>query len=108
MPPNASPEPAPTHPHGHSNGLPWPNPAVIWREVAEGAVLLHTESEVYFGLNDVGVRVWELLPPVSRSAAELYEKLASLYPDVPAETLRDDVEELLGHLRAQALVIDAP
>ena len=61
----ASPAPGPTEPM-----LPSPAPGVLFQALPDGAVLLDTRSEVYFGLNAVGARVWQLLPG-SRSLDEL-------------------------------------
>ena len=46
--------------------LPVPNPKVLFKSMSDGAVLFSTDNEVYFGLNSVGARVWELLPPSAR------------------------------------------
>ena len=37
------------------------SPAVVFRQMDDGAVLLDLESGVYFGLDEVGTRVWTLL-----------------------------------------------
>lgn len=87
--------------------LPTPNPAVLLQPVADGAILLHTEQEIYFGLNAVGVEVWNLLPPACASLDEVCEALARRYPEVPGEVLRSDVAELLDALAEQRLVIPA-
>ena len=44
--------------------LPIPNPDVIHKAVGDGAVLLSTKDEVYYGLNAVGTCIWERLSPV--------------------------------------------
>jgi hypothetical protein len=72
--------------------------------VSEGAVLLHVEDEVYFGLNEVGCRIWELLPPESADLADLVSALAAVYPEVSETTLKEDVTELLLQLRDAGLV----
>jgi len=87
--------------------LPKPNPAVLFQAVPDGAILLHTEQEIYFGLNSVGVEIWHLLPPVCMHMDDACEQLAARYPDVPRETLRADIEDLLGGLAEQGLVIPA-
>jgi|GEM_PF-546087 len=84
--------------------LPRVNPAAICERVAEGAVLLHRESELYFGLNAVALRIWELLP-VSKDLDELCAVLGGEYPDVDPDELRRDVIELLEELAASDLVI---
>ncbi len=83
--------------------LPAPDPAVLCRPVSTGAVLLHTQQEIYFGLNPVGLEIWQLLHPVCRSVDEVCERLLERYPDVPIEALREDVLELLGQLVQQGL-----
>ena len=85
--------------------LPRANPRVLFQRLPDGAVLLDTASEVYFGLNPVGARVWELLPPASRTLDDLCAALADEYPDAPAAVLRDDVAELLSQLAEHGLVL---
>jgi hypothetical protein len=85
--------------------LPAPHPDVIFGSLSDGAVLFATASEVYFGLSDVGSRVWELLPPARRTMEELCVELCRQYPDVPPGTIRTDVEELLADLLANGLVL---
>lgn len=85
--------------------LPRPDPAVLLQPVADGAILLHTGQEIYFGLNAVGVEIWNLLPPSCASLDEVCAALADRYPEVPKEVLRADVAELLEALAHQNLVI---
>lgn len=85
--------------------LPLPNPQVIYRPLSEGAVLFATADEVYFGLNTVGARVWESLPPAHDTLEALCTALEREYPDVAPEVLRSDVLELLSELAAQKLVV---
>ena len=84
--------------------LPTADPKVIYRSVAGGAVLLSTAQEVYYGLNTVGAYVWEHLPPVFQTLEQLAAALSAAYPDVPAESLRTDIQELLHDLVANGLV----
>ena len=84
--------------------LPGPHGSVVFRTVSDGAILLHTEEEVYYGLNAVGVRVWQLLP-ASRNLDELCAALRGEYPDAPAAALRGDVAELLDALGRAGLVV---
>lgn len=88
-----------------SRKLPAPHPDVIFRSLADGAVLFSTTEEVYFGLNEVGSRIWELLPPARETLDELCTELHAQYPDVDEATLRADVEELLGELQEFGLVV---
>jgi hypothetical protein len=84
--------------------LPSPHPDVIYKPVTEGAVLLSTEDEVYYGLNAVGARVWELLPPVLTRLDELCSSLSEVYPDIGSATIHADVQALLDDLLALGLV----
>jgi hypothetical protein len=84
--------------------LPLPNPAVIFKSLGDGAVLFSTSDEVYFGLNAVGSRVWELLG-VHRTFDDLCAAIAQEYSDVDPDTIRADVEELLEELTGYGLVL---
>jgi hypothetical protein len=87
--------------------LPTRNPKVIFKALATGAVLYSTEEEVYFGLNPVGVRVWELLPPAHKTLDEIVAVIASEYPDVGADVIRADVSELIDELTKLGLLVAA-
>ncbi|HEU0078137.1 MAG TPA: PqqD family protein [Longimicrobiaceae bacterium] len=71
---------------------------------AEGdrTVLLEPVRGEYYGLDEVGTRIWELLP-VYPTAAGLAERLHDEY-DAPRERLAADVAALLGKLAALKLV----
>jgi len=88
--------------------LPTRNPKVIFKALATGAVLYSTDEEVYFGLNPVGVRVWELLPPAHRTLEEISRVIAAEYPDVGEDVIRADVSELLDELIKLGLVLPSP
>ena len=88
--------------------LPTPSPQVIHRSLPDGAVLFSTTDEVYFGLNSVASRVWELLPPVLTTLGELCTTLHAEYPDASPAVIRADILELLDHLRANHLVMSLP
>ena len=89
---------------GSDMQLPKPNPEVIYRAVEDGAVLLSSKDEVYYGLNTVGKYIWEHLPPVLQTLEELSTSLSAVYPDIPVETIRADACELLAELLANGLV----
>ena len=88
--------------------LPTPSPEVIHRSLPDGAVLFSTTDEVYFGLNSVASRVWELLPPVLTTLGELCATLQAEYPDVLPTIIRADIVELLDNLGANQLVVAIP
>jgi len=72
---------------------------------AEGdrTVLLDPAQGEYFGLDEVGTRIWELLP-AHPTAVALAERLFDEY-DAPRETLLADAARLLGELAAMKLVV---
>jgi hypothetical protein len=84
--------------------LPTPAPSAIFKPMSEGGVLFSTESEVYFGVNLVGARIWELLP-VAESFENLCRVLAEQYTDVTEELIRQDVQKFLNDLLVNGLVI---
>jgi hypothetical protein len=75
---------------------------VLVQELAGEAVLLDLNSEQYFGLDDVGTRMWKALTS-GESIQAGYEALLSDY-DVDAEQLRRDVEGLVEQLVGHGLL----
>ena len=88
--------------------LPNKNPDVVFRRVSEGAVLLSTTDEVYFGLNEVGAFIWEQLDAGLENTAALGDALAREYPDVDASTIEADMHELLDELLRVGLLSNGP
>lgn len=86
--------------------LPYPAPGVVFQRVPDGAVLLHTTTETYFGLNKVGAEAWELLPPGIMTMGELASRVSQRHPGVPLETVLSDLRELIDELRRLGLVAD--
>lgn len=88
--------------------LPIASPEVICRPLPDGAVLFSARDEVYFGLNAVGVRVWELLAAPDASFDGVCAAIHASYPDAPIEVIRGDVRELLEDMMAAGLVVARP
>ena len=84
--------------------LPRPAETAIFRALPEGGVLFSTASVVYFGVNLVGARIWELLPPKTRTFAELESALVTEYSDVSPDVIRADARRFLEQLQASGLV----
>lgn len=85
--------------HGGSDRdfeLPTPSPSVIFKPLDDGGVLLSTTDEVYFGVNGVGARIWSLLPPATRTFAEMCSVLASEFPDVDITRIRRDALDFVN------------
>ena len=75
---------------------------MLCQEVAGEAVLLDLESEKYFGLNAVGLRIWQLLQKGDDPDAIL-RALTAEYAVEPA-TLAADLQDLLARLQKAGLV----
>ena len=80
-----------------------PREGVIAKMVGSEMVLLDYDRGIYYGLNPVGARVWQLLSD-GEASDRIIELLAGEY-DVAAETLEADVAALLRDLEAKELVI---
>ena len=78
------------------------HPSVITRELSGETVLLNLESGVYYGLDIVGTRVWQLLTQ-GRTIASVCETMIEEY-EVAPDVLRDDVSRLVGELRERGIV----
>jgi hypothetical protein len=75
---------------------------VISQEVTGETVILDLESECYFGLDEVGTRIWQLI----RDSGELraiYNTLLDEY-DVEASRLRTDLEALITDACERGLI----
>jgi hypothetical protein len=78
------------------------HPFVIARELSGETVLLNLESGIYYGLDAVGTRVWQLLMQ-GRTIASVCETMIDEY-DVAPDVLRGDVARLVGELRERGIV----
>ena len=76
------------------------------RRIADETVILHLETEQYFGLSGVGSRLWALLEH-GTDADRAVKMLAAEYEAEP-ELVRSDVHALLSNLMASHLVVAAP
>jgi Coenzyme PQQ synthesis protein D (PqqD) len=75
---------------------------VLMRELGGESVLLNLASETYFGLDDVGTRMWVLMT-TAPSIQVAYDALLAEYSVAP-EVLRHDMEALLGELLEHGLL----
>lgn len=71
-------------------------------ELGGEAVILHLDSEQYFGLDEIGARMWQLLT-TSDSVSAAYEQMLEEW-DVEPDRLRTDLVELIEELRQHGLV----
>ena len=79
---------------------------VLVRELAGEAVLLDLDSEMYFGLNEVGFRMWTVLTG-SESVGAAYEQLLSEY-EVEPEQLRESLDDLISQCTEHGVFQIAP
>ena len=66
---------------------------VLVRQLGAESVLLNLNSESYFGLDEVGTRMWEVLTGET-SLEAAYDNLSEEF-EVPAEQLRGDLSSLV-------------
>ncbi len=79
------------------------SPDVVFRDMDGEAVILDLHSGAYFGLNEVGTRIWQLIAGGSDEQA-IVTTVASEYAAEPA-TIARDVEHLLTELRTRGLIL---
>ena len=75
---------------------------VMFRELEGEAVILNLDSECYFGLDDVGTRMWIALTKTG-SIQGACERLQDEF-DVESDLLRKDLMELLEKLIEKGLL----
>lgn len=66
------------------------------------AVLMDLRTGMYFGLDEVGTAIWQLIPDASNGAA-IVERLAPDY-DVTLAVLAADVDRFLCDLKQRELI----
>ena len=79
---------------------------VLVRELQGESVLLNLDSESYFGLDEVGTRMWNALVTSADTDAACEALLAEY--DVAPERLRADLDEFVARLARAGLVRVAP
>jgi hypothetical protein len=75
---------------------------VLVRELDGESVILDLSNENYFGLDEIGTRIWQTLVN-SHTVQDAYDTLLQEY-DVSPEQLRADMEELISELVNNGLV----
>ena len=77
-------------------------PDVLSQEVSGETVLLDLNNEKYFGLNEVGTRIWQLLQK-ENNLEKIYEILLDEY-EVDAKQLRKDFDDIINQLMESGLI----
>jgi hypothetical protein len=81
---------------------PRPRERVLVERIEDETVLLDLDSGLYFALNEVGARVWELCDG-ERNVDDIVEIITGEF-DAPEATVRADIVELLAHLAREGLL----
>lgn len=75
---------------------------VVFRELDGEAVLLNLESGVYFGLDPVGTRIWQLVE-AHQALRPVLDALEAEY-DAPLADLESDLVRFVGELTGKGLL----
>ena len=75
---------------------------VVFRELDGEAVILNLESGTYFGLDEVGTRIWQLLD-LHRTLRRTLEALEAEF-DASSDRLASDLTDFVGRLQSRGLV----
>jgi hypothetical protein len=79
------------------------NDDVLFQELQGEAVLLNLKTGVYFGLDKVGTRVWQLMGQ-NEELSGIRTAILHEY-DVTEEQCSQDLLDLIGKMQEQELVI---
>lgn len=77
-------------------------PNVAACDLGEEVAILHLETGIYFGLNQVGTRIWGLLEHETALEAIVLDLLGEY--EVDREVCEQDVAQLLGEMRRVQLI----
>jgi len=77
-------------------------PDVLSQQVSGETVLLDLSGENYFGLDNIGTRIWQLLQEHS-DLQKVYDTMLEEY-DVEGEELEKDLEEIITNLAEAGLI----
>ena len=78
------------------------SPDVLYRDLEGQAVMLDLSSGLYFGLNEVGTRIWTLMAE-GRDFSAIVQALAREF-DADESTIERDVRDLVDVLRSRNLM----
>ena len=78
---------------------------VVFRDLAGEAGILNLATGTYFGLDQTGTRIWQLIGEHG-STARVIEAMLAEY-DVDEAQLRQDIDSLIEKLESNGLVVKA-
>lgn len=76
---------------------------VMSRQVGEETVILDLGSGMYFGLDPVGARIWQLIAEGHQVDAVVSRLLSEF--EVAEDQLRQDVDNLVSELVSRGLIV---
>lgn len=82
-----------------------PSPDAVESRVGDETVLLHLKSGTYFGLDQMGTRIWAMLKEGTAPAA-ICGRLTEEF-DVEADVAEADVRRFLSELRSNGIIEQA-
>lgn len=79
------------------------SPDVVHQEVSGEMVLLDLKREIYFGLNEVGARIWEMIND-GKSLDDVLDAIVSEF-DVERSQADEDLHSLISSLAERELIM---
>ena len=80
---------------------------VIAKSLADEVLLIDQDTDAIFNLNLMGTVIWNYLRE-PRSGDQIQDILTAAFPDVPAETIAADTNQLLQRLVDKGLLVVLP
>ena len=81
-------------------------PSALGERMGGELAILHVNSGTYFGLNEIGAEIWDLLEQ-PRTLAQIVQHLQEIY-EVDEDRCRADTQTLLTQLEAGQLIQSVP
>lgn len=81
------------------------NNQILFQKLGKESVILNLDSEQYFGLDEIGTRIWEVLKQEGSTEKALSVLLEEY--NVAEEVLRKDIEDLIEELKKEKILKDA-
>lgn len=78
------------------------SPDVISQEVSGETVILDLNSENYFGLDEIGTRIWQLVEETG-DLETIFQRMLEEY-EVEEDQLEEDLEKLISEVEKIGLV----
>ena len=75
---------------------------VAWRRVEDEIVVLDLETSIYYSLNEVASRIWELIHQ-GKGASEISQALTKEY-EVDGKRVQKDASSFVAELKKEKLI----